>query len=143
MAASQIRRILIFLLLVTGAFGQPRSISIAVFPAESTLHVGQIQSFTAVVVGTSEAVIEWMVLEPAGGTITQEGIYTAPYEVGIYHVLATATSSSDGARAQITAKVTVLIDYDVPPLRSGLAGANWLVTPAHIALLTRHSGSLR
>ena len=121
MAASQIRRILISLLLVTGALGQSQSISIAVFPAQSTLQVGQVQSFTAVVVGTSEAVIEWMVLEPNGGTMTQDGIYTAPQEIGVYHVLATATSPSTGARAQTIAKVTVVIHYDVPPLTIGLA----------------------
>jgi len=77
--------------------------------------VGQEQTFTAIVTGASQAEIEWTVLEPNGGTVTQEGIYTAPRDIGIYHVLAVATGN--GARAQTIAKVTVVIHYDVPPVQ--------------------------
>src|SRR5262249_16325758 len=94
MFASHTFRLLLTLVLWSSSIGQSQStISVTLFPPESTLYVGQVQSFTAIVVGTNAAVIEWTVLEPNGGTITQEGIDTAPQEIGIYHVLATAAGN--------------------------------------------------
>jgi hypothetical protein len=113
MSASQVRRILLALLLATGASGQSRSISVAVFPSESTLHFGQMQTFTAVITGTSDAALQWAVLEPGGGTITGDGVYTAPENIGIYHVLAVAMSN--GQRAQTIVKMTVGTHHDAPP----------------------------
>jgi len=112
-SASQRLRILLTLLLVNGLFGQSRSISIAVFPTESTLNVAQTQTFIAVITGTSDAAIQWAVLEPAGGTITEDGIYTAPESIGIYHIVAVVMSN--GQRAQTVVKVTVVTHYDTPP----------------------------
>ena len=113
MTASQSLRFLLPLLLITEAFGQSQSISIAVFPSESTLYIGQMQTFTAVIMGTNEAAIEWAVLEPDGGTVSQDGIYTAPESIGIYHVVAVAMSN--GQRSQTVVKVTVVTHYDTPP----------------------------
>ena len=113
MAASRSIRILLLLLLVVGAFGQSRSISLAIFPVDSTLFVGQTECFTAVIMGTNDAAIQWAVLEAGGGTITQDGIYTAPENIGIYHVVAIA--ASNGERAQTAVKVTVVMHYDAPP----------------------------
>ena len=113
MSASQSSRIALLLLLVIAAFGQSRIISIAVFPAESTLYVRQMQTFTAVIMGTNDATIRWTVLEPGGGTITEDGVYTASESIGIYHVVAVAMSN--GERAQTVVKVTVVTHYDTPP----------------------------
>jgi chitinase len=113
MFASRSSQILLPLLLLTGAFGQSRSISIAIFPAEATLHVEQVQTFTAVIMGTNDGAIKWAVLEPSGGTITDDGVYTAPESIGIYHVVAVAMSN--GERAQTVVKVTVVTHYDTPP----------------------------
>ena len=88
-------------------------ISLTVIPPESTVYVGQTQSFTAVVMGTSEALIKWSVQETNGGSITEGGIYTAPQEIGIYHVVALALSN--GLSAQTVARVTVVTHYDTPP----------------------------
>ena len=92
---------------------QVQGISLTVIPPESTVYVGQTQSFTAVVMGTSEALIKWSVQETNGGSITEGGIYTAPQEIGIYHVVALALSN--GLSAQTVARVTVVTHYDTPP----------------------------
>jgi hypothetical protein len=113
MFASQLRQILFPLLLLTGTVGQSRSIAIALFPPESTLHVGQVQTFTAVITGTNDAELNWAVLEPNGGTITDDGVYTAPESIGIYHIVAVALGN--GQRVQAMVKVTVVTHYDMPP----------------------------
>jgi hypothetical protein len=58
--------------------------------------------------------IEGAVREADGGSITKEGVYTAPKEIGIYHVIAIATSDGD-ALAKAVAKITVVTHYDTPP----------------------------
>jgi hypothetical protein len=102
-------------LLISASAGRGQAtISIMIDPSQTTLHVGQTQSFMALVEGVVNAGIEWAVQEADGGSITKEGVYTAPKEIGIYHVIAIA--SSDGAAlAQAVAKVTVVTHYDTPP----------------------------
>ncbi len=101
-------------LLISASAGQGQAtISIIIDPPETTLHVGQTQSFMALVGGAVNLGIQWAVQEADGDSITREGVYTAPKEIGIYHVIAIATS--DGAAlAQAVAKVTVVTHYDTP-----------------------------
>ena len=102
-------------LLITASPGQEQAtISILIDPPEATVHIGDTQSFMALVNGAVNAGIQWAVQETDGGSITKEGIYTAPKSIGIYHVIAMATS--DGATlAQAVAKVTVVMQYDTRP----------------------------
>ena len=90
-------------------------VSITIDPPETTLHVGQRQKFSAVVRGSHNAGVEWAVEEQEGGSITQEGVYTAPRVIGIYHVIAIATTKGT-ALARAIAKVTVVTEYDSSPL---------------------------
>jgi len=63
--------------------------------------------------GRCQPGIQWAVQERTAQH-NQEGVYTAPKEIGIYHVIAIATS--DGAAlAQAVAKVTVVTHYDTSP----------------------------
>ena len=112
MSASQFRAILIWLMLTTAACGQSSSISLTVFPSDSTLHVGQVQTFTAIIIGTNDATVTWSVAEADGGTITEAGVYTAPEVIGIYHIMAIATSKEE--QAQTVVKVNVVRHYDMP-----------------------------
>ena len=102
-------------LLISASPGQGQAtISIMIDPPEATVHIGETQSFMALVNGAVNAGIEWAVQEADGGSITKEGVYTAPKDIGIYHVIAMATI--DGATlAQAVAKVTVVTHYDTPP----------------------------
>jgi hypothetical protein len=87
------------------------SASVTINPPEATVHVGQTQTFEAVVRGTESTGIRWAVAERNGGRITEDGIYTAPRHVGLYHVVAT---SEENPAAKAVAKVTVVTEYDVP-----------------------------
>jgi hypothetical protein len=85
--------------------------SVTVDPPEATVHVGQEQRFEAIVKGTHSTGIRWAVAEQNGGRIAEDGVYTAPRHVGLYHVIATS-EESPGAKA--SAKVTVVTEYDTP-----------------------------
>ena len=89
---------------------QRATVSITIDPPETTLHVGQRQKFSAVLRGSHNAGVEWAVEGQEGGSITQEGVYTAPRIIGIYHVIAIATTKGT-ALARAMAKVTVVTEY--------------------------------
>lgn len=85
--------------------------SVTINPPEATVHVGQTQTFEAVVKGTHSTGIQWAVEERNGGRITEDGIYTAPRHLGLYHVIA---ASEENPAAKAVAKVTVVTEYDIP-----------------------------
>jgi hypothetical protein len=107
--------LLFIALLISASPGQEQApISILIDAPEATVHIGETQSFMALVNGAVNAGIEWAVQEADGGSITKEGVYTAPKDIGIYHVIAMATI--DGATlARAVAKVTVVMQYDTRP----------------------------
>ena len=91
------------------------AVSLTVEPARITLSAGQTQRFSAEVKGAPAAtVIIWAVREQ-GGNISQDGVFTARI-VGIYHVIAIATSGSITLKHAV-AKVTVVAQYDGPVFR--------------------------
>lgn len=87
------------------------SASVTISPSEVTLHLGEKQTFEAVVKGIPSSGIRWVVQERNGGHITEDGTYTAPRYVGLYHVVAT---SEENPAVKTVAKVTVVTEYDVP-----------------------------
>jgi hypothetical protein len=87
------------------------SVAVTINPPEATVHVGQTQTFEAVVKGTQSTGIRWAVEERNGGRIAEDGIYTAPKHVGLYHVVAT---SEENPAAKAVAKVTVVTEFDAP-----------------------------
>lgn len=121
MALSQFHRVLtvMFLLPLSAVpfAATPRqkanqnSASVTISPTEVTLHVGEKQTFEAVVKGTQSSGIRWAVQERNGGHVTEDGTYTAPRYVGLYHVVAT---SEENPVAKAVAKVTVVTEYDTP-----------------------------
>lgn len=72
-------------------------VEVKVSPATAALAPGATQAFTASVVGLSDTTATWSVQEASGGSITNEGIYTAPSSAGFYHVV--ATSAADATRS--------------------------------------------
>jgi len=80
------------------------SVAVMVYPSSVTLNTGDIVYFVAIVSGTSNTGVTWTVLESAGGSISVDGVYTAPQMVGTYHVQATSV-----ANASRTASATVTV----------------------------------
>src|SRR5262249_24146308 len=84
------------------------SISMYALPFQVSLGVGQMQTFAATVQGTSNVAVTWSVKEGAsGGTITGQGLYTAPQTLGIFHLIATSHADS---------RFTASAEVDVVPI---------------------------
>src|SRR5579875_2557484 len=79
----------------------PPAVSVTVTPASASLFLGQTQQFTATVSGSSNPAVNWSVNGVAGGnsvvgTITAQGLYTAPNILpSSTTVTVTATSQAD------------------------------------------------
>ncbi len=70
-----------------------------------TLSVGDSVALTAAVTGAAEQTVAWSLREgDAAGSVTENGVYTAPAAPGTYHVV--ATSVADPTRS---AEVTVVV----------------------------------
>jgi hypothetical protein len=74
-------------------------------PPTATVTLAKQQTFTASVIGLEDTGVTWSVQEGAsGGTITSEGVYTAPNQPGTYHLIAT---SREDTSVQATVTITV------------------------------------
>ena len=116
MLMSLFRGVLILAVLspFTLAQGPPQGVrqnsaSVTINPREVTIHVGQTQTFEAVVKGTRSTGIRWEIAERNAGRIAQDGTYTAPHHIGLYHIVAT---SEENPAARAVAKVTVVTETD-------------------------------
>jgi Glycosyl hydrolases family 39 len=119
------------------------AIIVSIAPATATLAPGQQQPFTATVSNAANTQVAWSVDDipngnPAVGTISSAGVYTAPATAG-QHVI-TASSAQD-ATASASAQVTVVVaaDFTVSPQNSTtetvVAGqsATFLVSAASVS----------
>jgi trimeric autotransporter adhesin len=95
-----------FLLIACGSDSKDNT-SITATSSATTVKVGQTLTFTATVTGNRNTNISWKVDQANGGTITANGLYTAPNTPGNYSV--TATSDANKKRS-------VTISLKVVPL---------------------------
>ncbi len=85
--------------------GSGSSGTVTIDPRSVLLAQSQTKAFTVTVTQCSDTRIRWSVTEgDSGGTITSDGVYTAPTNAGTYHVVATCDSDSS---VYDTATVTV------------------------------------
>ena len=98
---------------VAQALPQPKltQMTVTISPLKVTLFAGEVQVFVATVLGGADKTVTWSVAEEDGGTVTNQGLYTAPKVQGVYHV--TAASATD-LQKQAVATVTVLSYCDPP-----------------------------
>lgn len=83
------------------------SVSVAISPTLASMPTNGSQTFIATVARagiTIQDQVAWSVVEANGGSITSDGVYTAPATAGTYH--AKATSGADSTKSA-TATVTV------------------------------------
>jgi hypothetical protein len=87
-----------------------QDVAVVISPDSETLHPGDRETFTVIVTGTADQSVTWAVAEgDAGGTVTEDGTYTAPATEGTYHVVATSTVSPT---SKATATVSVSLQAD-------------------------------
>jgi len=94
----------------------PPDVAVAVSGATEPMSTGTTRTFTAAVTGTSETGVTWSVVEKGGGSITQDGVYTAPALPGTYTVRATSTvdvRASTPIRVPVVIPVGHIPGYDV------------------------------
>lgn len=104
--------------------GAATGVVVVVTPGDAELEPGEAVAFRAAVTGTTNTAVTWSVSEgPTGGSITPEGLYTAPMDAGTYHVVATSlaeTTKSQTVQVKV-ARVVVQITptaATVPPAGS-------------------------
>ncbi len=108
-----VRAIPVFLLCVGCGGGGGSAISVRVSPSSATVALGATKTFAATVRNTPVTTVTWSVQEgAAGGTISADGLYTAPAVVGVYHVI--AASTADPTKT-FTSTVTVPVGVAVSP----------------------------
>lgn len=94
----------------------PPTITVTISPLMATLYFGQQKQFTVTVSGTSNTAVDWAVNGVAGGdtsvgTISAQGIYTAPNALPSSNtVTITATSQADST---VDASATVALASDI------------------------------
>ncbi len=98
--------LLSFLLAACGSDSKDNT-SITASASATTVKATQTLTFTATVTGTSNTSVSWKVDQANGGTITADGLYTAPNTPGAYSV--TATSDANKKR-------TATVSFTVVPL---------------------------
>jgi hypothetical protein len=82
----------------------PQGVSVWLTPRIAQVMRNGKQTFSASVSGAANKQVTWSVLESNGGTITPDGIYTAPATNGTYTVV--ATSQADATKS-VQALVTI------------------------------------
>ena len=70
------------------------AIEVAVIPPSVTVKVGETFKFRAGVKNTGNPTVTWEVPHGAGGTIDDQGLYTAPAAAGIYQIFAVSAADS-------------------------------------------------
>jgi hypothetical protein len=84
----------------------PAQVTVSIAGLSAPLNTSASHTFTASVKNSSNQGVTWSVVEAGGGSITQDGVYTAPATPGTYTVKATAAAD---ATASGTAPVPVVI----------------------------------
>jgi trimeric autotransporter adhesin len=100
-----ITAILSLLLTACGSDDAAKNVNVSLTPSATLVKVGNTLTFTAIVFGSDNNKVIFKVDQANGGTITAEGLYTAPNTPGTYSV--TATSDANKKRSA-TVSITVV-----------------------------------
>jgi len=104
---------------VDSFLGNTISAKVAIFPLSALLATGQTVQLTGAVTGCGESdAVSWSVQEgAAGGSITADGLYTAPGATGTYHVVASvlADPSRTATATVAVTGVTTLAEQTLAP----------------------------
>jgi len=110
----------------------PATPSVLVYPGDITLAAGASEAFLPQVAGVQGAVT-WA---PSAGTITAQGIYTAPATPGTYTVTATVGTTSGQATVMVVAPPDTLIALNPPSVNlfpNGTQAFTYTVTGTPLA----------
>jgi hypothetical protein len=97
-------------------------IAVTVAPPTATLGASQTQQFTATVTGTANGAVTWSI-NPAVGTISTTGLYTAPASSTGQTVTVTATSVADPTKSGTAAVTLIATVFSPVRVDSGAASS--------------------
>jgi hypothetical protein len=125
---------------VTAATLEPSlaTVSVAISPQSASVDAGSTLQFTATVTGTTDSRVNWWVAESAGGTVSANGLYTAPATAGTYHVVAQSaadTSKTSSATVTVLAAPTPTATESSTSTVSGV-GTGTSYTPSYVTTVT-------
>jgi chitinase len=81
-------------------------VTITVNPATAALATNAVQQFACAVAGSADTGCSWTVQEANGGTVSANGLYTAPAAAGTFHVIAKSNADAGKtAGAVVTVKL--------------------------------------
>jgi hypothetical protein len=126
--------------LAVGSYTIAPPVSVAVSPGSVTLTVSQTQAFTTTVANTSSSTVTWS-LNPALGSISAGGLYTAPATIAnAQTVTVTATSAADSTKSaaasvSLTPMASTSATYYLSPTgqdtNNGTSSSTPWLTPNH------------
>jgi Galactose oxidase, central domain/Bacterial Ig-like domain (group 2)/Kelch motif len=88
-------------------------VNFSIDPNALTIKPGASSTFSATLEGLGNSEVEWSVQGTSGGSITNNGVYTAPSTEGVYYVQATSA-----AHTHYIATAVVLVTTAPPPFSS-------------------------
>ena len=96
----------------------PSAVGVTVTPATASLLLGNTQAFTPTVTGASDTTVSWSVNGVAGGTsltgtISANGVYTAPQILPVSATITVTAQSVADATKQASATITILSDIAI------------------------------
>lgn len=91
---------------------------ITIAPATANVHFNGLQQFMASMAGATTPA-NWSVQEAGGGSITRDGLYTAPGTAGVFHVVAKALDD-DSNRATAAVSVTSPVSVTINPITASV-----------------------
>lgn len=94
-------------------------VSVSLSPSSISLNQGESYQFTAEVTGTKNKDVVWSIDPEYGGTITEDGLYTAPIAAGTYRVIATSVADPTKT-AEVTIEVpeiTITLDRETATIQ--------------------------
>lgn len=98
-----------------------QGVNVQVTPGAPKVEPSRSLAFAAVVTGTISPAVTWSIQEgSAGGSISADGVYTAPGSTGVFRIVATSVADPN---ATGTATVTVETAPTAPP-----PGTTWMTT---------------
>jgi hypothetical protein len=91
--------------------------TISITPSQVAMAINGTRPFTATVGNAPDTSVTWSVQEgAAGGTVDQQGLYTAPAAPGTYHVVATSNfDQSKSATATVAVSTTGVPTVSIDP----------------------------
>ena len=112
----------------------PSAIAVTLSPTAASLQTGQQQQFSATVSGTTNSAVAW---SASSGTITANGLYTAPAVAGTYTI--TAISNADNtksASALVVVSVPQQVAVTISPANASVTEAGQLQFAAAVSGLS-------